>query len=473
MKKSRVNSARSSGENPMCMLATLAGVLLSTTSCSSNAGNGDTTSSNETESGAASDDEQSGSAQSSDSSTHDEGTPNSSGESGEEADEGEGDTGTGSELDEASDDNDDDDDDDGESTSSSTSSQSDESESTGGETTDATDTQDDTDGTDGTDDTNDATSSSSASESSDSDTTSDTDNDDPGYGREVLSWVPPYDVARGLRNLETNLGTHSPQNVLTHLALQFWRPTPSGALVYESGVGDGDVADFRALTDQYGILLMLTVYNNNQQNPGWDWSLARQAFDDARSEFVTALVDEVVRLGLDGVDVDLEGLNGHEEDREAFGVFIRELGAELHALDKQLTVDSFHSPCFNAPNMAWWEDWVGYVDHVHSMGYSQMYEANEQTFDDCPADPSAANEPFFKYSYHRAYGREAGFSDRVVSVGLPASNSWGGSDLESHLRDILELDDPASICIWDFSLSGSAWRQTDTWALVREIRDFE
>ncbi len=47
---------------------------------------------------------------------------------------------------------------------------------------------------------------------------------------------------------------------------------------------------------------------------------------------------------------------------------------------KLLTIDSFHSPCYNAPNMSWWPDWVGYVDAIHSMGYVDLSEGSTETF---------------------------------------------------------------------------------------------
>ena len=293
------------------------------------------------------------------------------------------------------------------------------------------------------------------------------------YAREVLSWVPPYSVNTCYTTLNADFGAYSPKNVMTGLGLQFWRPTSSGGLVYEIDVDDDDVNKFREKCTEYGIKLLLCVYNNNQQDPGWDWNLASSAFRNNRTNFVNALYDECKRLNLDGVDIDLEGLGGHDDDRQAFALFIIELGEKLHAEGLWLTVDSFHSPCYNAPNMAWWEDWVGYVDYIHSMGYAALWENNNETLNGCPSDPDEEGNRFFKYSYQSQYGLDAGLSETVVSVGMPSSSSWGDGYVEDHLLEVINLDSPTGICIWDFTLEGSRWQQSATWELAKRLVDLD
>jgi hypothetical protein len=292
-------------------------------------------------------------------------------------------------------------------------------------------------------------------------------------GREVLSWVPPYSISACYTMLNSNFGTFSPKNVLTALALQFWRPTDVGGLVYEIKCHDTIVAKFRTKCTEYGIKLLLTVYNNNQQNLKWDWNLARKAFRTNKSNFVKSLVDECKRLNLDGVDIDLEGLGEFDADRAAFADFIKELGALLHAAKLLLTVDSFHSPCYNAPNMAWWEDWVGYVDYIHSMGYEQLYENNNSTLDSCPSELVEMGKKFFKYSYQSQYGLKKGLSKTVVSIGMPSTNTWGGGYVRDHIKEILNLPSPTGICIWDFTLTGAQWKESETWQLAQQLVDLD
>ena len=40
---------------------------------------------------------------------------------------------------------------------------------------------------------------------------------------------------------------------------------------------------------------------------GWNWDLAKNAFETHRKQFIQALVAETVRLKLGGVDIDFEG----------------------------------------------------------------------------------------------------------------------------------------------------------------------
>ena len=291
--------------------------------------------------------------------------------------------------------------------------------------------------------------------------------------REILSWVPPYSVEECYGSLNADFGTCSPKNVLTGLGLQFWRPTSSGGLVYEKWVSDDEVIVFRTKCKQYGIKLLLCVYNNNQTDPGWDWNLARSAFRYNRTNFVNALYNECKRLDLDGVDIDLEGLGNHDNDRQAFAQFIKELYVKLHGDGLIVTIDSFHSPCYNAPNMAWWEDWAGCVDHIHTMGYSQVWESNTKTLSGCPSDPGEEGKRFFKYSYQSRYGLESGLSKTVVSSGVPSSSRWGDGYVREHLQDILNLQSPTGVCIWDFTLGGNEWQKSSTWELAKKIRDLD
>lgn len=294
------------------------------------------------------------------------------------------------------------------------------------------------------------------------------------YAREVLSWVPPYSISACYSTLTANFGAFSPKNVMTGVAMQFWRPTNTGGIVYEAGVTDTDVIKFRTKCNEYGIKLLLCVYNNNQQNLGWDWPLASTVFTKYRSALVNALYNECKRLKLDGVDIDFEGTKGYDVDRPAFAAFIKELGTKLRAEGLWLTVDSFHSPCFNAPNMAWWKDWAGYVNYIHSMGYAQLYEKNETSIgSSCPSDSSQKNQKTYKYSYQSQYGLGSGLAKDVVSIGMPSSTSWGGGTVREHVQEILNLQSPTSICIWDFTLKGAQWRESETWQLVKKLVDLD
>ena len=100
-----------------------------------------------------------------------------------------------------------------------------------------------------------------------------------------------------------------------------------------------------------------------------------------------------------------------------------------------------------------------------------LYESNDTTFEDCPSEPESANQPFFKYSFQSQYGLDSGFAPHVVSVGVPNFDSWGDGGPEKHLQDILNLQSPTGIAIWDFDLRSGAWTQSSTWEIARKLRD--
>ena len=78
--------------------------------------------------------------------------------------------------------------------------------------------------------------------------------------------------------------------------------------------------------------VLLCVYNGYKD--GWNWDLAKIAFDKYRKNFISALVSETVRLQLDGVDIDFEGKGDRESDKKAFFKFIKELSYALRAKGK-------------------------------------------------------------------------------------------------------------------------------------------
>src|SRR5262245_43097599 len=149
------------------------------------------------------------------------------------------------------------------------------------------------------------------------------------YKQPVMTWVPPYAVAKAKAKLTSDLGM---SDALTHLGLQFWCPTKSGAIERAPFPEPTDqaIAELRDWGHAHGVRVLLCVYNAGTGK--WDWPLARAAFADKREIFVKSLVAEVGRLKLDGVDMDLEG-NGEfpDADRVAFIAMMTDLCKELRA----------------------------------------------------------------------------------------------------------------------------------------------
>lgn len=295
------------------------------------------------------------------------------------------------------------------------------------------------------------------------------------YAREVMSWVPPYAVDECRTTLQSDFGAFSPSNVLNRIGLQFWIPTTDGGAVKTTEYGeiaDSDIAWFRNWGAANGAEVLLCVYNN--VGGVWDWDLAVSAFVGNRSAFVSNLVAAVDSHELDGIDVDIEGLvTPGQDDRAGFLLFLEELSAELKQRGKLLTVDSFHSPLYNAPNMSWWVDWTNLVDSVHTMGYTDLYEGSTVTL-------GGVDGYLFRYSWQQDYGvGEARLAPEAVSMGLPGwLSAWGaggrGSNVLDHINECIhDCAVPASVCIWDLQLTGTSgatnWHSSEVWEALAGI----
>ncbi|MFM8386863.1 MAG: glycoside hydrolase family 18 protein [Planctomycetia bacterium] len=285
----------------------------------------------------------------------------------------------------------------------------------------------------------------------------------PAAAREVMGWVPPYGLAACQAAVTADFGDHDVQDGLTRVGLQFWVPRTDGTLKYAdhetTTPGDSDVAWWKAWAQPRGIEVLLTVYNNI--GSGWDWPLARAAFATHRATFVAALLAELDRLGLDGIDLDLEGLGDLDGDRAAYAAFVAELSAGLKVRRKLLTVDSFHY-IWNGPNQSWWPDWAGKVDTIHAMGYDDLYEGGSL---------------YQPYSFQQSTGVAAGFPASAILMGLPTYvDSWGtssgrGTGALAHVQEArLDLDEPAGIALWDLRLTAPAWRDATLWAELAALK---
>jgi hypothetical protein len=272
-----------------------------------------------------------------------------------------------------------------------------------------------------------------------------------GYKRPVMTWVAPYAVGRSMERLEENFGGVGMKDALTHLGLQFWVPTPEGGLTRAgrtNETSDEVILQIRDWGRVNGVRVLLCVYNGAS---GWDWPLARAGFAVNPEKFTDALLAEVERLGLDGVDIDLEGNGSQEADKEAFVAFIRGLSVRLRAEDLHLTVDTF-SYEWHAPNQTWWEELLPHVDALTTMGYEEL----------------GADAPDWRgYAFQKqAAGELAG----RLMIGLPSSrDEWQGQHLLEHLRWLKE-DGGVGVSFWDSQLRGDAWRTPEVWKTIREIR---
>ena len=274
----------------------------------------------------------------------------------------------------------------------------------------------------------------------------------PNYKRPVMTWVPPYAVDQCQVRLEETFGGMGMKDALTHLGLQFWKPTKNGGLARAgrtNEVNDAVIGELRDWGRTNGVRVLLCVYN--AADGGWDWSLARAAFAENQDKFINALMAEVDRLQLDGVDVDLEGNGSLDADRELFVAFIHKLSARLHASGKHLTVDTF-SYKWNAPNQTWWPDLLPHVDALTTMGYQEI----------------GANAP--EWRGYAAQKAAAGEHASKLMIGLPSGRGeWRGNNLKEHLA-WLQADGQVGVSFWDAQLRSEEWRKPEVWQTLNEIR---
>ena len=271
------------------------------------------------------------------------------------------------------------------------------------------------------------------------------------YAHPVTIWVPPYAVAKSQTELDRSFGDFAIKNAITHVALQFWVPAATGevARVRNAAVSDERIGALRDWAHAAGIRVMLCVYNGAAK---WDWPLARAAFGEHQDAFVQSLRAEVKRLDLDGVDIDLEGPGSFDADKPAFIAFLAKLSGELKTDGKQLTVDTFQSFKWNAPNQSWWPEIFPLVDAIASMGY----------------DDSGLNAPDW-----RSYAKQkeaAGSAAAKLQIGVPShKGAWRGNTAAEQLEWI-RADGSMGIAIWDAQLQAEPWRDAALWKIIEAIR---
>lgn len=267
-----------------------------------------------------------------------------------------------------------------------------------------------------------------------------------------MTWVPPYATEICRDRLDESFGEVGLKNGLTHMGLQFWRPTEEGRIGLVDDfkpIYDSTIINFRKWGQTHGIKVLLCIYNGTRD--GWNWDLAKNAFETYRKQFIKTLVSETVRLNLDGVDIDFEGKGKLDGDTEAFVSFIKELSSALKAKGKELTVDSFAYK-WNAPNQGWWKLLLPYVDALHVMGYSET---------------GSKSTSWRSYDFLKA---AAGKYSSKLLIGVPShASNWEKASVQEHLEWIV-TDPSVGLAIWDAQLKDSKWRTQEIWQTISRIR---
>lgn len=272
----------------------------------------------------------------------------------------------------------------------------------------------------------------------------------PAFAGQVITWVAPYKVDASKAMLQKDFGGKGMKDGLTTLALQFW-VTSGPNLTQDGNVAgagfDDHVKWFRDWGHANGVKVVLCVTDFVGD---WNWPEAVKSFNTNRAAFVASLVAEADRLGLDGVDLDLEGLvvpAGAEIS--GYISFATDLAAALHAKGKALTADSFPAQ-WNAPSWLWWPQLMKAVDGVTSMGYEKTGKASTNGY----------NYPDQKT--HALPGK--------LMIGMPGYfDTWEGNTVMEQL-DWVIADGTVGVGIWDCALDNAAWQTAAVWTALAKIR---
>jgi hypothetical protein len=251
---------------------------------------------------------------------------------------------------------------------------------------------------------------------------------------EVMTWMPYYGDGY------SNLVTHSDK--ITRLGLQYWYINPDGTLRFD--VQHSEIARYRDYAKSKGIKVLLTPYNCD---PGqqWNWDNGKSAFWTNKAKFTKTLLRHVDSLNLDGIDLDIEGLQSVETDyvsRYHYNQFVKDLSDSLKKRSKILTIDTY-AYHFNGPNDYWWEDWIYTVDMLHVMGYESI---------------GAGASGWQNYRHRQNWAVSKGWNPSKVAMGLPTYQaSWLNLTAAQHLDTLIKLKSP--VALWDLP-------QMDNWDIT-------
>ncbi len=152
--------------------------------------------------------------------------------------------------------------------------------------------------------------------------------------------------------------------------------------------GDGSIVPYAGACDAALVAeahanhtLVLPLINNSYDG-GFDPAPVSAIIHDParRAVHVTALVNEVLACGYDGIDLDYESLNG-EADREAFSLFVEQLAAALHAQGKLLAVTvhpkTAEPGTWDGPQAQDWARLGAAADRLRIMTYGYHWSGSE------------------------------------------------------------------------------------------------
>ncbi len=193
----------------------------------------------------------------------------------------------------------------------------------------------------------------------------------------VAAWMPTsWDTARARASWQANRAH------IQELSPVWYQLNASGDGSIDAYAGARDVALVNEAHAQSPPVLVIPLINNSYADVGFDTTPVSTMIHDParRAAHITTLVNEVLTYGYDGIDVDYEGLNGHD-DRDAFSLFIEELAAALHAYDKLLSIavhpKTSEPGTWSGPQAQDWARIGAAVDRFRVMTYGYHWGGDE------------------------------------------------------------------------------------------------
>jgi spore germination protein YaaH len=215
-------------------------------------------------------------------------------------------------------------------------------------------------------------------------------------------------------------------DLLTVAAPWWYSPTSTGGVVLQHRGHTDTGRDVVDALRARGLDVMPTIANHHQGE--WDFEVVPDLMSDdaTRAAHVRNIVDLVNRRDYDGIVVDYELLGA--DDRDSFTALLTELGAALHAHDRQLAV-ALHAQATDEGsgdhNLAQDYRAIGrVVDQVHVMTYDQHYDESQPG----PIAPLPWVIDVLDYAKDRVPPHKL-----VLGIGLYGYD-WGGGDTADDLQ---------------------------------------
>ncbi len=179
--------------------------------------------------------------------------------------------------------------------------------------------------------------------------------------------------------------------------------------------------------------------------------MAKESIIDNKTAFISALITEMTRLDLDGIEIDLEGPQIIDTDQgTAFISFMTDLKAAMPT-GKELTVATFASQ-WHTPGTQHWSQLLPLVDALTSMGYGEIgiNGSGDLSYAQQKSLASAAPEKFM--------------------LGMPSDLGLWLTNTAQEQVDWVKDDGELGMAIWDLRLPHSSWNTDEIWASINTIR---